>query len=124
MNVNDMFPKRYASGLDLNGKAATLTIAHLAQERMYTPGVGQVEKWIVYFQETRRGVVMSRILAGQIAAALGTPETDQWAGKRITLYPETIAVAGSERVVIRAKPAAGPTLPPTAYTITTEKEAE
>ena len=117
MNINEMYPKRYASGLDLNGKAATLTVSRITRESMQTPGVGQVEKYVIYFQETKRGVVLSRILAEQIAAALGTPETDQWTGKKVMLYPENISVAGSIRVVIRAR-APSPELPKTAYTIT------
>ncbi len=102
MNINDMYPRKYASGLDLDGRAVTVTIAGIKKESMRPPGAGPVEKYVLYFRETPRGVVLTRILAGQIAAAVGTDETDQWTGKRITLYPETIPVAGQQRTVIRA----------------------
>jgi len=44
MNVNDMFPKKYASGLDLQGRAVNVTIAGISKEYMHPPGAGTVEK--------------------------------------------------------------------------------
>ena len=106
MNINDLFPKRYATGLDLQGREVTVTIAGIKKEGMHPPGTGApVEKYVIYFRETPRGVVLTRILAGQIAAAVGHDETDQWTGKKITLYPEVIPVAGQSRTVIRARAA-------------------
>lgn len=105
MKITDLFPRRYATGLDLGGRSVIVTIAGLTQERMTpAPGIAPADKYVLHFRETPRGVVLSKILANQIAAALGD-ETDQWTGKRITLYPEVILVAGAERTVIRAKPA-------------------
>jgi len=105
MNINDLFPRKYATGLDLNGRAVKVTIAGIKKENMTpAPGIAPADKYVLYFRETPRGVVMSKTLANQIAAALGE-ETDQWTGKRITLYPEAIRVAGMSRTVIRAKPA-------------------
>jgi hypothetical protein len=106
MNVNDMFPKKYASGLDLQGRAVNVTIAGISKEQMHPPGAGTVEKYVLYFKETGRGVVLTKTLAEQIAAAVGHDETDQWTGKRITIYPEEIKVAGAVRLVIRARAAA------------------
>lgn len=105
MNINDLFPRKYATGLDLGGRSVIVTIAGIKRESMTpAPGIAPADKYVLYFRETPRGVVLSRILAGQIAAALGD-ETEQWPGKRITLYPEVIQVAGMSRTVIRAKPA-------------------
>ena len=106
MNVNDMFPKKYASGLDLQGRAVNVTIAGISKEHMHPPGAGTVEKFVLYFMETSRGVVLTKTLATQIAEATGCLDTDQWTGKRVTLYPEEIKVAGTVRVVIRARAAA------------------
>lgn len=105
MNIKTMFPKKYACGDDLNGREVVVTISSVMKERMTPPNSHPVEKYVVHFRETQRGVVLSRILAEQIAAATGLDDTDIWAGKTITLYPETIQVAGVKRVVIRAKAA-------------------
>jgi hypothetical protein len=107
MNIREMYPTKYATGADLNGKAVTLTIAGVAAEKM-RPGPGQpeVEKFVIYFKETKKGVVLSRTLARQIAQAIGAEETDNWTGKKITIFPESMNVAGVARVAIRARAAA------------------
>lgn len=124
MNIRDMYPKKYASGEDLEGRAVNVTISGISKERMTPPGSAPVEKYVIFFRETQRGVVLSRILAEQIATITGFDDTDKWPGQVVTLYPESITVAGKKRVVIRARAAAGPSLPRTAYTISTDKEAE
>lgn len=102
MKVHEMFPSRFATGHDLAGPV-TLTVARVAQETM-RPGGGQpVAKWVIYFAGAKRGVVLTRTLAYQIAQALGADDTDAWPGGKVTLYPERVTVAGVERVVIRAR---------------------
>ena len=103
MNVRDMYPKKYASGADLAGREVVVTISSVSKERMTPPNSPPAEKYVIHFRETKRGVVLSKTLAEQIAAATGFDDTDHWAGKTITLYPESIMVAGNRREVIRAK---------------------
>jgi hypothetical protein len=99
-----MFPSRFATGADLNGKAFTVTIAGVAREAMRPSSSGaEVEKWVIYFAETKKGVVMGKTLAGQIAKALGVDDTDAWTGKKIVIYPEPVNVGGVARVAIRAR---------------------
>jgi len=105
MNIKSMFPKKYANGEDLNGREVVVTISSVSKDRMTPPHSDPVEKYVIHFRETQRGVVLSKILAEQIAAAVGLDDTDHWPGQAITLYPETIQVAGQKRVVIRAKAA-------------------
>ena len=109
MKLNDLFPRKYATGEDLAGKSVTLTISHLRLEKMIpTPGTAPVEKWVVFFKEAQKGIVLSKTLATQIARAVGSDDTEEWPGKRVTLFPETVNVAGQTRVAIRARQAAAP----------------
>jgi hypothetical protein len=106
MKLNEMFPRKYATGEDLAGKSTTVTIAGVAAEKMRpNPQSPEVQKFVIYFTETKKGVVLSRTLAQQIARAVGSDDTDNWPGKRVTLYPESVTVAGVQRVAIRAKAA-------------------
>lgn len=106
MKVSEMFPRRYATGEDLQGKAVTLTIARVAQEEMRPQaGAPPVKKHVVYFKGAVKGVILSRTLAYQIADAVGDEDTAAWPGKRVTLYPVPLQVAGQNRVAIRARPA-------------------
>jgi hypothetical protein len=114
MKLAQMFPKRYATGEDLQGKPVTLTIAKVSQEKMHpNPNSPAVDKWVIYFEKAQKGIVLSRTLAYQIAEAIGSDETADWGGKRVTLYPEAMLVAGQKRVAIRArKPGNEPDTPP------------
>ncbi len=104
MKLNDLFPCKYATGEDLAGKSVTLTISHLRLEKMIpTPGTAPVEKWVVFFKEAQKGIVLSKTLAFQISKAVGSEDTDDWVGKKVVLYPEPVNVAGYTRTAIRAR---------------------
>jgi hypothetical protein len=106
MKLDQMFPRRYAIGEDLQGKAITLTINKITREKMHPQAnAPEVEKWVLYFKEARKGVVLNRTLAYQISECLGSDETDDWMGKRITIYPQPMTVAGKKVVAIRARAA-------------------
>jgi hypothetical protein len=113
-----MYPRRYAIGEDLQGKPITLTIEKISREKMHPqPNSPEVEKWVAYFKEARKGVVLNRTVAYQIAEFLGSEETDDWIGKRITLYPQPMTVAGRKVTAIRAQaaksaPATAEAIPP------------
>lgn len=110
MKLSSMFPRRYATGDDLQGKSFTLTITHVNREKMRPqPGAPEVDRWVLYFKETKKGVVLSRTLAYQVAEILGSEETDNWVGKAITIYPQPIQVAGKAVTAIRARRAPRPT---------------
>jgi len=116
MKLSDMFPRRYASGADLNGHQPTLKISHIEKEEM-TPSPGQKPelKFVVYFEKASKGIILSRTLAEQIAAICKSDETASWVGKSVTLYTVAMKVAGKDRLAIRAKaPANGTTPPPPA----------
>lgn len=106
MNVNQMFPSKYVRGAELAGPV-TVTIDHLAQEEVWRPGEGKAQAVVMYCQNAKRGVVLNRVLALQIAEAVGEPDTDAWQGKRVVLYPAPMTVAGRAVVAIRARKANG-----------------
>jgi hypothetical protein len=103
MKISKMFPKRYATGEDLQGKTITLTIVKITAEKMHPqPNAPEADKWVIYFKEAKKGIILSRTLANQIAEVLGSDETDEWLGKRITVYPQPMTVAGRKVIAIRA----------------------
>ena len=106
MKLTEMFPKRFATGEDLQGKAVTLTVQGVNSEKMRPQrNAPEVDRWVLYFKETKKGVILSRTLAYQIASILGSDDTDRWIGKRIMLYPQPMNVAGKQVVAIRARAA-------------------
>lgn len=105
MNVNDLFPSKYLRGAELKGPV-TVTIAAVKPESMYKPGQGQVTGYVLYCVSAKRGVVLGRALALQIAQAIGEPDTDKWAGHQVILFPQPMTVAGRDLIAIRARAAA------------------
>ena len=114
MKLSEMFPRKYAVGEDLNGKAHTLIISGIKTEQMHpAPGQPAVDKYVLYFKGAVKGVILSRTLAEQIAVILKSEDTDKWIGKKITLFTQPMKVAGKDRIAIRARqPDNGETPPP------------
>ena len=104
MKLSDMYPSRYVRGVDLQGQSVTVTIEKIQLEKMRpNPQSPEIEKYVLYTVEGKKGIVLSKVLASQIAHAIETDETDDWKEKKITLYPEPMIVAGVKRVAIRAR---------------------
>lgn len=104
MKVNDMFPSRFLRGADLSAPV-TVTIARVVTERMYKPGAGEVDGYVLYCEKASKGIVLSKGLALTIAQALGAEDTDQWTGRAVILFPQPMRVGGRDLVAIRAKAA-------------------
>ena len=51
MQLNEIFPKRYASAEELQGKEVTLTIARVVPEKMRVSAKApEMQKHVVYFR--------------------------------------------------------------------------
>ena len=100
MNVHELFPSRWLSGHDLNGKAVTVTIARVTLEDVRTPAGEQAVKPCVWFEKAQKGLLLNKTNALAIAKLHG-PETDSWLGKPVTLQAATIHAFGDEHCVVR-----------------------
>lgn len=117
MKLSELFPRRYASGGDLQGKAVALTISKVVFEVMRpSPRAKPEKKPVVYFEEATKGVILGRTLAYQIAEIVGSEDTDHWPNTHVVLFPVPMKVAGVDRIAIRARkltqPANGKAIPP------------
>ena len=106
MKLDEMFPRKYLSGTDLQGKHVTVTIARVVKEKMYTrPGEGPQDKYVVFFDGKEKGLILGKLIASQIAKAVGSDDTQYWTGKRVVLYPESVTVGGQPYTAIRVRAA-------------------
>lgn len=115
MKISELYPRRYATGEDLKGKAFTLAVARVVLEEMHPqPGAPAERKPVIYFDGTSKGIILGPALARQIAGLLGD-DTNDWTGKKVTIYPQSMTVAGTPRTAIRARAATnGTSTPPDA----------
>lgn len=65
-------------------------------------GEDKVTKGVVFFEECDRGMVLNRTNLKRIIAQHGN-ETDEWAGKKITLYPSETDYGGRTVPCIRVR---------------------
>jgi hypothetical protein len=107
MRVDEMFPGRWLHGADLKSEIA-IVIDRVVPETMHNPKQGEVTNYVLYAKGGKKGIVLNKTLANQIKAAVGVDDTDAWPGKRITLFPEKITVAGEPVIALRAKAAPKP----------------
>jgi len=101
MKISQLFPSKYVKASDLNGKTVTLTIAKLVVEEL-GHGAEKERKPVLYFQKATKGLVLNRTNAMTIAGLYGD-ESDEWAGKRISIYPTRIRAFGSMQDTIRVR---------------------
>jgi hypothetical protein len=96
-SINDAFPSKYLKASDLQKRQVTLKISHAQFEK-----IGTDDKLVLYFQGTKenKGVVLNKTNAGVIANAYGD-ETEEWAGKSVTLFEAMVEYQGKLGPAIR-----------------------
>ena len=102
MKISQVFPSKYLTAADLNGKTFTLTIKSVTLETMQTHDNKQVKKPVCWFEKAQKGFVMN-VTNAKIVAALYGDETDEWPGKRITIYPTKVRAFGQMSDAIRVR---------------------
>lgn len=118
MNVNQLFPSKWVKAPDLNGKRVPVTIRQVTIEEVQGDN-GKEKVPAVWFKGAAKALLMNKTLAMQIAALHG-PETDDWTGKRVTLYATKVKAFGKTHDVIRV----ADTVPPMPQNGAKDKEDE
>jgi hypothetical protein len=120
MKVSEMFPARFMRGQDLPAPILAQITAIEREEVHPRPGVTE-QKYVVRFErmdprtakpvpmpnvaraKNGYGVILRKALAQQIAAALGSDETDEWVGKRVVLESAQTRAAGKDVLTVAAR---------------------
>jgi hypothetical protein len=101
-----MFPSKYIKAVDLNDTDWTLTMDRVELEKVGEPGEEE-EKPALYFRKTKKPLLLNKTNALTIAALHG-PDTDGWAGKKITLFATKVQAFGAIHDAVRIRD----TIPP------------
>lgn len=96
-NVNQMFPSNYISAPDLHGNTVDVVIERVAPEL-----IGTDNKYVLYFLGKQKGLVLNKINCTTISSIYG-PETDNWTGQPITLFPSQTEFQGKAVACIRVR---------------------
>lgn len=95
---------KYLKHEELEDKDWVVTIDRVAQEVLENNGEKQ-KKWILYFKEIEKGLVLNATNGKTLIKILGTDEMNDWVGQRITLYvKDDVEWQGELRSAIRIRP--------------------
>jgi hypothetical protein len=100
MNSGHASPSKYISAADLLGIEARVVISHVIE--------GKALKWVVYFRNKEKGLLLnSRLNLATISRIFGL-ETDRWRGKEVVLHPIVVMIFGRPTEIIRVRVPADP----------------
>lgn len=101
VNINEAFPSNWIAAHDLNGKDFTLIISKSNVENL-GQGTQMDRKLCIWFNGTEKGMALNVINRNTIVDMYG-PETNNWHGESITLYPTTTEWQGKMVPCVRIR---------------------
>lgn len=106
MKVKDIYPSRFLKADDVEPPLILTIRSHTFEDI----GVEKERKFILYFSETDKVLVVNKTNLNSIEMILGTDETDQWIGKTIELFKDHVQMGAEIVAAIRVRRATEPTL--------------
>lgn len=104
MNIYKSSLFKYIAGDSLKGKAVPMTIDRVVNENVTGQNDKTEEKQVLYFAESKKGMILNKTNAKRIARWFG-PETDDWHGMVIELYTEPVKAFGETHNALRVREA-------------------
>jgi len=97
-----MYPSEYLNAADLHDKEVALTIAKVEVEDVPGQDGKKKPKPVLHFEKTAKRFPLPKTCAKVIAAKFGN-DTQEWIGKKITVFPTTCEAFGQTVECIRVK---------------------
>lgn len=102
MKSSDVFPSKYLKSEELDGDLS-LTIREVIMETLASREKGEESKPVCYFDEIEKGLILNKTNWSLIAKQHGD-ESNDWAGKAVTLTVIDVDAFGDVVSAIRIKP--------------------
>jgi len=119
MRKDEVFPSKYLKAADLKGKPQTVTIESAPFEPLKSLDGKETHKIVLHFKNAEKSLPLNATNFDAVCDATGCPDTDDWPGRRIELYPTRTTMGGKAVDCIRIRPpsasrpaAAAPPPPP------------
>ena len=102
MHADKLIDSSYIKSADFDGKDVTVTITGVKLEKLTDQNGREKNKGIVSFKETEKAWVLNRTNVVCLKALFGS-ETDDWNGKRVTLFSMTLG-GGETGIRVKGSP--------------------
>ena len=117
MTRDEVFPSKYLKAADLKGKAYVATIDSAPYETLKTLDGKEEQKIVLHFKNAEKTLPLNVTNFDAVCDATGCPDTEDWPGQRIELYPTQTTMGGKVVGCIRIRrpsscPTAAAVLPP------------
>jgi hypothetical protein len=118
MTRDEVFPSKYMKAADLKGKPRIVTIESARYETLKGLDGKETQKIVLYFENVPKSLPLNATNFDGVCDATGCPDTEDWPGQRIELYPTKTSMGGQQVDCIRirrpsaSRPAAAAPPPP------------
>lgn len=87
---------KYLKYQDLNDQDWVVTISNVTRDDIKDKDGSSKKKFVVHFKESEKGLVLNTTNMNMLYKLLQSDDSDQWIGKRITLYVKDDIEMGGE----------------------------
>ena len=110
MKRDDVFPSKYLKATDLKGRACVATIESAPYETLKGLDGKETKKIVLYFKNAEKALPLNATNFDAVCDATDRPDTDDWPGQRIELYPDRTTMGGKlvDCIRIRRPRSSGP----------------
>jgi ribosomal protein L24E len=117
MKIGQMMSSKYVKKDDVD-PALLVTFSRFSHENVAQENQPEELKWVAYFEEMDKGLVLNSTNLQLAAQALGSDDTDDWIGHQVVLYNDPNVSFGGKltggvriRAPKKTKPAPKPVKP-------------
>jgi hypothetical protein len=102
MTRDEIFPYKYLKAADLGGRSRILEIENAPLETLKNANGEVQRKTVLHFANETKSLPLNMINWDAVADICGA-DTDDWAGKKVEVYPTTTLMAGKTVPCIRIR---------------------
>ena len=110
MKRNEVFPSKYLKAADLGGKPAIVRISTVSYEALKSSEGKEQNKTVLAFAGTTKLLPLNMTNWDAVADIAGD-DTDQWANKKVELYPTTTQMGSKTVECVRIRKPSAPQEP-------------
>jgi hypothetical protein len=98
---------KYLKHEELDGHDWDFTVDRVERHEMKNNEGQKEQKFVVFFKEMEKGMILNATNMKTITKLMGTNESDEWKGNRITVYTkDDIEMGGEMKSGLRVRPKA------------------
>ena len=84
--ISEMLPSSYLKQSDFDEAGLIVTVSHVEQKNVAREDEPPENKWVAYFKEYEKGMVLNTTNINGLAKACDSDDTDNWPGKEVVVY--------------------------------------